>query len=65
VAEQRLDGANIGPPLEEVCCERMAKAVRGDPLCDARFAHCPLDGLVDDTRIGMMTSHGSAPRIRG
>src|SRR6187551_352810 len=56
MAEQLLDDAQVGSPLEEVRRERVAQGVRADPVLEAG---CRRGGL--DRRPGLLPGEAATP----
>jgi hypothetical protein len=65
VAEQVLNGADIGATLEPVCGKGMAKCVGADGLRQTGTANGHLDGFVDDAGVNMMAMGDTGTRVDG
>ena len=50
VAEQQLDGAQVGAGLQQMCRVRVAEDVRGHVLVKLRAGRGTLTGIPDDFR---------------
>lgn len=50
VAEEGLDGADVGTVSEQVRCERMPQRVRGDVLRDTGGTRVVIDDALDAAR---------------
>ena len=65
VAEQLLNGADVGAALEQVRGEGMAKGVGADGLRQTGTTNRHLDGLVDDTGVNVMATGDASTRVHG
>ena len=63
VAEQHLNGADVGAVFEQVCCEGVAQGVGRDTLGDAGFRGSGSNGSLNTRFVEVMASHDAAARI--
>ena len=63
VAEQRLNGADVGAVFEQVCCEGVAQGVGRDTFGDAGFRSSGSNGSLNTRFVEVIAPHDAAARI--
>jgi hypothetical protein len=60
VAEKLLDGANVIPILEQMCCEAVAQRVNRRPLRESDLRNCLAKMALKTRSMKMVPPHDSA-----